>query len=112
MWNHVDKEQLERDEHAHAGPSSPEEIEQLVVMVRLESYNRGLPCGAAVLHGLMQDHYNARPLPSVRKIGQILTGHCLTNARTGWYENESRGGMPTTVGASRPATPKRGECQS
>lgn len=108
MWSQLDKEQLERDEYAYAGTSSPEEIEQMVVMVRLERHNRGLPCGAAVLHRLLHGHYNARPLPSVRRIGEILSRHCLTNARTGWYKNEGQERSPATGGESRRAVQKGG----
>lgn len=108
MWNQVDKEMLEREEYAFAGLWSPEEIEQLVVIVRLEQYNRGLNCGAATLHRLLDQHYNVRPLPSVRKIGEILTRNCLTNGRTGWYEGEDQDRPPAMVRRDRLTSQKGG----
>lgn len=107
MWDEVDKEMLEREEFAFAGPCSPEEVEQMVVMVRLERYNQGLPSGAAVLRHLLDEHYSLRPLPSVRTIGEILTRHCLTNGRTGWYAGEGQK-SPATANTSRVASQKGG----
>lgn len=107
MWSEVDKEMLEREEFSYAGPCSPEEVEQMIVMVRLERYNRGLKCGAAALHRLLHEQYSLRPLPSVRKIGEILTRHCLTNGRTGWYEGEDPGNPSATVYRSR-LVPQKG----
>lgn len=90
MWSEVAKELLEREEFAAIRSWSPEEIEQMVVMVRLERYNRGLNCGAAALHRVLDEQYSLRPLPSVRRIGGILNRHCLTKGRTGWYEGEDQ----------------------
>lgn len=60
------------------------EIEQIVVMLRLHLYNRGLPCGAnAIRHQLHQ--HPIRPLPSVSTIQRILSQNGLTHARTGFY---------------------------
>ena len=97
---------LEREEYADVGPWSLEEIEQIIVMVRLERYNRGLRCGAAALHRLLDEHYGLRPLPSVRKIGEILTLHCLTNSRTGWYEGEEQDSPPTVIHTGRVVSQK------
>ena len=97
MWSELDRELLEREMNATAGPWSPEETEQMVVMVRLELYNRDLSCGAAALHRRLDEHYNLRPLPSVGKIGEILARHGLTNGRTGWYEGEDQGNSPATT---------------
>ena len=108
MWSQVDKEMLEREEYAFARTWSPKEIEQLVVIVRLEQYNRGLSCGAAALHRLLGQHYNVRPLPSVRKIGEILTRNCLTNGRTGWYEGEDQDRSLATVRRDRLTSQKGG----
>lgn len=87
---------------------SPEEIERLVVIVRLEQYNRGLRCGAAALRRLLDEHYSVRPLPSVHTIGEILTRNCLTNGRTGWYEGEDQGRSPVTMRRARPTSQKGG----
>jgi len=89
MWSELDKQLLEREMNATAEPWSPEEAEQMVVMVRLELYNLGLPCGAAALHRRLDEHYNLRPLPPVRKIGEILARQGLINGRTGFYEGEN-----------------------
>lgn len=108
MWSELDKEELEREEFACIGAWSPDEIEQIVVMVRLNRYNRGISCGAAALHQVLKEHYSLRPLPSVRKIGEILTRHGLTNRRTGWYEGEEQESEPVAIRTDRLASQKRG----
>ena len=102
MWSDVDKEVLEREENAWADHRSPEEVEQVVVLVRLTLYNRGLPCGGVALRRRLHEHYRLRPLPSVRRIGEILTRHGLTYGRTGWYQGEEPDGLPAS--ARIPAT--------
>lgn len=60
------------------------EIEEIVTMVRLNLYNKGLLCGAqAIRHQL--DQLRIRPLPSLRAINRILCRHGLTHGRTGHY---------------------------
>jgi hypothetical protein len=60
------------------------EIEQIVVMERLNLYNQALPCGAqAILKKLQQE--NVHPLPSLSTIGRILSRQGLTHGRTGHY---------------------------
>ena len=49
MWSELDLEQMEREENACAGARSPEEVEAVVTMVRLELYNSGQPCGPKAL---------------------------------------------------------------
>ena len=46
MGSELDLEQMEREEHASTDPRSPQEVEAVVTMVRLELYNRGQPCVA------------------------------------------------------------------
>ena len=67
---------------------SLEELEQIVVMTRLNLYNRGIPCGAPALRRHLREHDSVHPLPSVRQIGQWLRLHALTHARTGHYAGE------------------------
>ncbi len=64
------------------------EIEEIVVMVRLELYNRGLPCGAEKIRKKMEEVYHVLPLPSKSMISQILSQKCLTDDRTGWYAED------------------------
>jgi hypothetical protein len=67
---------------------SAAEIEQIVVYVRLDLYNRNLPCGAqAIRHHLEQlEDGIVRPLPSLSTINRILRRNGLTHRRTGHYE--------------------------
>lgn len=89
MWSELDQEELEREELAwRRQPWSSEEIEQVVVMERLDRHNQGLPCGPTVLRQRLRDHYGVRPLPSLGWIGQVLNRHGLTHGRTGRYKGE------------------------
>jgi len=65
----------------------PAEIEQIVILVRLDLHNRGLPCGAqAIARHLQQPHDAvATPLPSLNTINRILRPNALTHGRTGHY---------------------------
>lgn len=65
-----------------------EEIERIVVMVRLDLYNSALPCGAKAIRHRLLDDGDVHPVPSVRTIGRILTRQCLTHCRTGYYEED------------------------
>ena len=63
-----------------------QEIEEAVTFVRLELYNRDLPCGPKPLRKRLQKFYHIEPLPSERTIARILSRHGLTHRRTGIYE--------------------------
>ena len=63
-----------------------EEIEETVVLARLELYNRGLPCGPGAIRKRLDLFYLVEPLPSERTIARILAKRCLTNGRTGCYD--------------------------
>ena len=63
-----------------------EEIEETVVLARLELYNRGLPCGPKAIRKRLDLFYLVEPLPSERTIARILAKRCLTNGRTGCYD--------------------------
>ena len=67
---------------------SPEEMEEIVVFVRLELYNWALPCGPAALRRRLKDHYELTAVPSERTIARILARNGLTHGRTGWYDDE------------------------
>jgi len=53
-------------------------------MLRLDLYNRAVPCGAKAIRNLLHQH-PVRPLPSVSTIQRILSQNGLTHARTGFY---------------------------
>jgi hypothetical protein len=61
-----------------------EEIEEIVKLVRLYLYNRGLPCGDKAIREELEQHC-VEPLPSLRSINRILDRHGLTHGRTGHY---------------------------
>lgn len=64
-----------------------QEIEEIAKIVRLELYNRALPCGSAKIRERL-DALCVEPLPSERTIARILAKHHLTHRRTGYYEKE------------------------
>jgi len=63
-----------------------QQIEEAVTFVRLELYNRDLPCGPRPLRKRLQEFYRIQPLPSERTIARLLSKNGLTNGRTGIYE--------------------------
>jgi len=63
---------------------TPEEIEELVKMARLELYNKERFCGAQAIIWHLED-WNVRPMPSVSSVNRILRRHDLTHKRTGRY---------------------------
>jgi putative transposase len=66
-----------------------EEIEEEVVFVRLELYNRGLSCGPASIRKKMEE-YGEVKIPSERTISRIMARQGLTYQRTGWYEGDEQ----------------------
>jgi len=66
-----------------------EEIEEIVKMVRLNLYNKGLFCGDQAILWELED-MQAQPLPSLRTINRILNRHSLTHRRTGRYEPKGK----------------------
>ena len=79
MWKDLDMESMAEEEHRHSLPRPPEEVEQIVVMARLELWNRCVPCGAPALRKRLDEFYHLRPLPSARTIGRILARNALVN---------------------------------
>ncbi len=67
---------------------TPEEIEAIVVMERLDLYNSARPYGAEAIRRRLEDDEDVHPVPSTRTIGRILARRSLTHGRTGWYEGE------------------------
>ena len=67
-------------------PYTKEEIVEIVKMIRLDLYNKGLHCGARVIWTEMEKG-NVEPMPSVSTIGRILSRHGLTHGRTGFLED-------------------------
>ncbi len=65
------------------------EIEEIVKIVRLNLYNRGLFCGAQAIRWETEE-LNVQPLPSIRTIARILSRHGLTHRRTGRYESKRK----------------------
>jgi hypothetical protein len=63
-----------------------QEIEEAVTFVRLELYNRDLPCGTRPIRKRLQEFYRIEPLPSERTIARLLSRNGLTNGKTGIYE--------------------------
>jgi len=88
MWHELDMEQIAREQNASTAIHSREEIEEIVVMVRLELYHKGLPCGPKALCKRIDEHEQVNPLPSERTIARVLSRNGLTHRRTGWYKEE------------------------
>jgi putative transposase len=64
------------------------EIEEIIKIVRLELYNRGLFYGPKAIKKRLKDFYKINPLPSESTIGRILSRHDLTLGRTGNYQEQ------------------------
>jgi hypothetical protein len=64
------------------------EMEEYVVMIRLNLYNRDLPCGSAAIREQMEIESPLLALPSVSMITRILRHNYLTHGRTGYYEGK------------------------
>jgi transposase InsO family protein len=68
---------------------TPAEIEDIVEMVRLSLYNKGLFCGAQAIRWELED-LGVQPPPSPRTINRILNRRHLTYRRTGRYEPKGK----------------------
>lgn len=64
---------------------TPAEIEEIVELVRLSLYNKGLFCGDQAIAWELED-MGVHPIPSLSTIGRILRRRELTHRRTGRYE--------------------------
>jgi hypothetical protein len=97
MWTELNLEQMACEQNAGSGVRPIEEVEQMVVMVRLELYNRGLPCGSKALRRRLDEHYALNPLPSERSIARMLSRNGLTHGRTGWYASDEPQDIPESA---------------
>ena len=68
---------------------TPIEIEEIVKLIRLNLYNRGLFCGAQAIRWEMEE-FGVQPLPSIRTINRIISRYGLTHRRTGVYEPKGK----------------------
>jgi len=68
---------------------TPDEIEAIVKMVRLELYNQGIFCGAQAIYWELEK-LDVTPKPSIRTIARILARNDLTHKRTGRYEPKGK----------------------
>jgi transposase InsO family protein len=68
---------------------TPTEIEDIIAMVRLSLFNKGLFCGAQAIRWELED-LGVQPLPSLRTINRILSRRDLTHHRTGRYEPKGK----------------------
>jgi hypothetical protein len=62
-----------------------EEIVEIVKIIRLKLYNRGLQCGAKAIKNKIEEN-DIEPIPSKSSIGRILSRHGLTYGRTGFCD--------------------------
>ena len=61
--------------------------QEVVKLIRLSLYNRGVNCGARVIRKHMQE-LGEKHILSERTIGRILSRHGLTHGRTGLYPGD------------------------
>ena len=66
-------------------PRTAAEMEEIVIMIRVHLYNRGLLCRAKALRQQLEDACET-PLPSLSTINRILRQNSLTHGRTGHYD--------------------------
>jgi transposase InsO family protein len=78
---------------------TPQEVEEIIKLVRLNLYNQDLFCGAQAILWELED-LGVKPLPSIRTINRILSRNELTHRRTGRYE--AKGTLYPKLPAIRP----------
>jgi hypothetical protein len=88
MLKHLDTDLLLGEGLRPMTPFSRHEIERLVIFVRLELYNHGIPCGPEAVRKRMAGSYSVKQLPSPRTIARIIARNGLTHGRTGWYDGD------------------------
>jgi hypothetical protein len=66
---------------------SAAEIEEIVILVRLDLHNRDVPCGAQAIRRHLEQLHDSivSPLPSLSTINRILRRNGLTHRRTAHY---------------------------
>ncbi|MFC1453248.1 hypothetical protein ACFLSJ_07905 [Verrucomicrobiota bacterium] len=91
MFSELDFEQMLRDTAGLCDAEwSPGEIEQIVIMIRLELYNRGAACGPKAIQSQMEESYAVKPLPSERTIARTLAANGLSYGRIGWCDGDEK----------------------
>jgi len=94
MFSELDFEQMLRDTAGLCDAEwSPDEIEQIVIMIRLELYNRRVACGPKAIRTKMDEFYGVKPLPSERTIARMLATNGLTYGRIDWCDSEERSAL-------------------
>ena len=88
MWSDLDLDKLAKEQWLPVEPRTREETEKIVVSVRLELYNKGVPCGPEPIRKNMKEYWFVTPLPSTSTIARMLAHNGLTHGRTGWYNGE------------------------
>ena len=78
---------------------TPQEVEEIVKLIRFSLYNQDLFCGAQAILWELED-LGVKPLPSLRTINRILSRNELTHRRTGKYE--AKGTPYPKLPATRP----------
>ena len=78
---------------------TPQEVEEIVKLIRFNLYNQDLFCGAQAILWELED-LGVKPLPSLRTINRILSRNELTHRRTGKYE--AKGTPYPKLPATRP----------
>ncbi len=74
----------------HNNPQrTPEEIEEIVELVRLSLYNKGLFYGDQAIRWELED-LGVKQLPALRTINRILSRRQLSHRRTGRYEPKGK----------------------
>jgi hypothetical protein len=72
---------------SHPRTFSRSEIEQIVIMFRLDLYNHGFHYGPQAIQNEMK-RQAVSPLPSISTIKRILSRNYLTHRRTGYYPED------------------------
>ena len=66
------------------------EHEKMIVYIsffRLNLYDNGVHCGPRAIQNKLLDE-NLTPVPSISTIARVLKSQCLTNGRTGYYQED------------------------
>lgn len=58
-----------------------------ITSFRLNLYNSGIHYGPKAIQDKFRDE-NLTPVPSVSTIARVLKSQCLTNGRTGYYQED------------------------
>ena len=80
------KHHNEPDEEDGDQRRTKQQVEECVMFVRLELYNRVMPCSPRSVQERLKVFYHFEETLSERTISRILARHGLTNCRTGSYE--------------------------